>query len=128
MGLFGLFKNSGNTSNSEIGNSNVPFDTSPESLIGRNTSFNFDGLAEIAVFVKKYWAGRKQKLMISQGDEYMNCYLKAYNLYEQGKFNEAIKVLHDSLKINPMGIKARFELVECYLNLKDTETAKKELM
>lgn len=50
-------------------------------------------------------------------EEYQTLFNKGYDLFDKGRYPEAIRVLQDALKLNPVGLDARFELCECYLAL-----------
>lgn len=41
----------------------------------------------------------------------------AYRLFEDRKFRKAIEAYQKALKVNPVGINARFEICECYLQI-----------
>lgn len=47
---------------------------------------------------------------------------------EQGLYKEAIKALQECLKLNPIGINARFEILECYIHLGDIPSARSVLL
>ena len=49
-------------------------------------------------------------------------------LFEQSLFDKAIETFKECLKLNPVGISARFELVECYIITKQFDLAKKALL
>ena len=49
-----------------------------------------------------------------QGLKYQELYYKGYQLAEDKKYDEAIRVFSDSLRYNPVGINARFELAFCF--------------
>ena len=60
-------------------------------------------------------------------DKYIELYKKGYQLFECRQFAKAIDVYKECLKLNPIGISARFELVECYLMSKQFALARRSL-
>ena len=64
----------------------------------------------------------------SAGENYIKELQQGFQLYEEGRYEEAIEVLKNSLRLNPIGISARFELCEAYLKLGKLYEAKNALM
>lgn len=88
--------------------------------------FYFENTVELAIYVKHL---AKNRLVTWLGaDLYISQYKRAYQLVEEEKYAEAIAVLNACLKINPIGISARFEMCECYIRLSNLNTAKKILL
>ncbi len=98
----------------------------PEEIDGIEVGFYFENVMELAIYGKLFGAGRK--VLWLSGDAYISQYKKGYQLVEEGKYREAIAVLNASLKVNPIGISARFELCECHLHLNELEKARKLLI
>ena len=63
-----------------------------------------------------------------RGDDYVQLYKTGYGLVEKGQYDDAIDILKDSLRLNPVGIMARFEICEAYIRLKKYQDAKKTLI
>lgn len=55
-------------------------------------------------------------------------YQRAYRLLEQRQFSKAIETLKECLKLNPIGLSARFEMCEAYLQTHNLSAAKNTLM
>ena len=62
-------------------------------------------------------AGKKNGIIWSADSTYHDLYMRGYNLFERGQYAKALWVYQDALKVNPVGIGARFEICECYLRL-----------
>lgn len=85
----------------------------------------FENAIEFAMYVNLY--SKKNKVTWVSSDKYIELYKKGYQLFECRQFAKAIDVYKDCLKLNPIGISARFELVECYLMSKQFSLARKSL-
>lgn len=85
----------------------------------------FENPIEFAMYVKLY--NKKNNVVWVSNDKYLELYKKGYQLFECRQFAKAIDVFKECLKLNPIGISARFELVECYLMSKQFSLARKSL-
>lgn len=85
----------------------------------------FENPLEFAMYVKLY--NKKSNVIWVSSDKYLELYQKGYQLFECRQFAKAIDVYKECLKLNPIGISARFELVECYLMSKQFSLARKSL-
>ena len=85
----------------------------------------FENAIEFAMYVKLY--NKKKNVVWVSSDKYIELYKKGYQLFECRQFAKAIDVYKECLKLNPIGISARFELVECYLMSKQFSLARKSL-
>lgn len=85
----------------------------------------FENPLEFAMYVKLY--NKKSNVIWVSSDKYLELYKKGYQLFECRQFAKAIDVYKECLKLNPIGISARFELVECYLMSKQFSFARKSL-
>ncbi len=61
--------------------------------------------------------GKKNPVIWLAESTYRDLYRKGFILFESGRYADAIRTLQDALKVNPVGIDARFEMCECYLRL-----------
>lgn len=62
------------------------------------------------------------------GTAYKDEVNRGCRLFEQGRLQDAIEVLQNALRLNPIGISARFELCEIYTRLQDLAAAKQILL
>ncbi len=99
---------------------------SEEEISNIEVGFYFENVLELAIYGKLFGAGRE--VVWLSGDAYISQYKKGYQFAEEGKYREAIAALNASLKVNPIGISARFEICECYLRLNELEKARKLLI
>ena len=86
----------------------------------------FENPIEFAVYCKLYANGRK--IIWVSADDYIKEYQKGYQLFEQGQFIKAIETYKACLKLNPIGLNARFEMCEAYLQLHKLSNAKSTLL
>ncbi len=84
-------------------------------------SYYFENVFELATYGKLF-AGNKRVNWLS-GDDYLNLYQKGFQLFERGRYQEALLTYNDCLKLNPIGISARFEMCECFLRLREVNAA-----
>ena len=70
---------------------------------------------------------KNSKVVWVSSDKYIEMYKKGYQLFECGQYAKAIDVYKECLKLNPIGLSARFELVECYIVMKQLALARKSL-
>lgn len=88
--------------------------------------YYFDSAMELAVYGKLF--AKDHVVNWLAGDNYKVAYMKGYHLYEQGLYAQAIDACRKSLKLNPIGLSARFEICECYLKMGDLAAARKTLL
>ncbi len=62
------------------------------------------------------------------GDNYIKEYQRGFQLFEQRQFTKALEAYKNCLKLNPIGISARFEMCEAYLQLHNLSSAKQSLL
>ena len=72
--------------------------------------------------------GKKNGIVWVADNSYHDLYMRGYNLFERGQYAKALWVYQDALKVNPIGISARFEICECYLRLGMIPGAKQTLL
>ena len=87
--------------------------------------FYFENLVEFTMYVKLY--NKNNNVIWVSSDKYIELYKKGYQLFECGQFAKAIDIYKECLKLNPIGISARFELVECYIRTKQYSLARRSL-
>lgn len=83
----------------------------------------FENPIELALYAKLY--NKKNNVIWVSSDKYLELYKVGYQLFECKQFAKAIDTYKECLKINPIGVSARFELVECYLTSRQFSLAKK---
>ena len=83
--------------------------------------YYFETILELAIYGKLF--GTDRTINWLSGDLYLKQYQQGFQLVEEGKYEEAIKVLKSSLLLNPIGISSRFEICECLILLKDFSSA-----
>lgn len=88
--------------------------------------FYFENPIEFAIYCKLYASGRN--ITWISADAYLKEYQKAYQLFEQRQFSKAIEILEECLKLNPIGISARFEICEANLQMHNLSAAKNALL
>ena len=62
-------------------------------------------------------AGKKNGIVWTADNSYHDLFMKGFNLFERGQYGKALWAYQDALKVNPVGINARFEICECYIKL-----------
>ena len=63
-----------------------------------------------------------------EGNDYLEQFKKGYQLFERGKYAQAIDEYRKCLNLNPIGISARFEMCEAYIKMRDWNAARKALL
>lgn len=87
-------------------------------------SFYFESADEMKIYGKLH----KGAVVWKRGDAYINAFRKSFELFENSEFHKAIELLKECLALNPIGISARFEIAECYIQLRDYISAITSLM
>ena len=88
--------------------------------------YYFQNPIELAIYGKLH--GKDKTVYWLAGNNYIEAYNKGFQLFEQGRFQEALAVFRDSLKLNPIGLSARFEICEVFIKLQKYADAKKTLL
>ena len=101
--------------------SDEPVERSSEISFG----FYFEDVAEMRSYIKHFGNTSVQWI---RGDDYLNQYLKGYQLIEEGRYQEAIQQFRACLSLNPIGLSARFEICEAYLHMQNLEAARRTLL
>ncbi len=83
----------------------------------------FENPIELALYAKLY--NKKNNVIWVSSDKYLELYKVGYQLFECKQYAKAIDTYKECLKINPIGVSARFELVECYLMSRQFSLARK---
>ena len=68
------------------------------------------------------------KLIWTKGNQYMDAYNKGYALFEKRQYNAALSAYKEALEYNPVGLAARFEIVECLIVQRRNTEAKEMLL
>ena len=61
-------------------------------------------------------------------EEYYNYYVEGYQLFDEGRYEEAIESYKKCLELQPNDPRATFEIIEAYIALRDYDTAKEWLL
>lgn len=88
--------------------------------------FYFQSPIELAIYGKLY--AKDKTVYWLSGDNYMVEYRRGYQLFEQGQYSKAIEAYKECLKLNPIGISARFEICEAYLKMGNLSAASNALL
>lgn len=99
--------------------------SSKASASEESEGYYFADPMEFAIYCKLH--GKDKKIIWISADKYIELYKQGYQLFECGQYVKAINAFKESLKLNPIGISARFELVECYIRTKQLSFARKAL-
>lgn len=99
--------------------------SSKASASEQSEEYYFADPMEFAIYCKLH--GKDKKIIWVSADKYIELYKQGYQLFECGQYVKAINAFKESLKLNPIGISARFELVECYIRTKQLSFARKAL-
>lgn len=83
----------------------------------------FENPIELALYAKLY--NKKNNVIWVSGDKYFELCKVGYQLFECKQYAKAIDTYKECLKINPIGVSARLELVECYLMSRQFSLARK---
>lgn len=74
-------------------------------------------------------AGRTSGGVIWINDSsYQEHFKRGYDLFDRGQYEQALTEYMEGLKVNPVGIGARFEICECYLKLRRLSDARRALL
>lgn len=73
-------------------------------------------------------AGRTKNVIWENKSTYQDLFMQGYHLFEDRKFRKAIAAYQKALQVNPVGINARFEICECYLQIGNLIGARSTLL
>ena len=104
---------------SEVASSGVVPDEESE-------GYYFQNPIELAIYGRFH--GKDRAVYWLTGNDYIEAYNKGFQLFEQGRFQEALAAYRDSLKLNPIGLSARFEICEVFIKMQKYTDAKKTLL
>lgn len=88
--------------------------------------YYFESPLELAIYGKLFAKNKTVRWL--SGDNYLIEYQKGYQLFEQGQYNRAIETYKRCLELNPIGINARFEICESYINIGNLSAARDTLL
>ena len=88
--------------------------------------FSFENEDEYRLFMKNHQGLGKVTWL--KDDTYAGLYRQAFSHVENNRFSEALPLLQECLKLNPVAIAARFEMANCLIGMRDYEEAKKCLV
>lgn len=88
--------------------------------------YYFESPIELAIYGKVH--GKDKPVYWLAGNDYIEAYNKGFQFFEQGRFPEALAAFRNSLKLNPIGLSARFEICEVFIKLQKYADAKKTLL
>lgn len=72
--------------------------------------------------------GQTKNVIWENKSTYQDLFMQGYRLFEDRKFRKAIEAYQKALKVNPVGINARFEICECYLQIGNLLGARSALL
>ncbi len=72
--------------------------------------------------------GQTKNVIWENKSTYQDLFMQGYRLFEDRKFRKAIEAYQKALKVNPVGINARFEICECYLQIGNLLGARSTLL
>lgn len=72
--------------------------------------------------------GQTKNVIWENKSTYQDLFMQGYRLFEDRKFRKAIEAFQKALKVNPVGINARFEICECYLQIGNLLGARSALL
>ena len=88
--------------------------------------YYFENMMELALYGQM--AGKSKKIIWLSGNDYLDQFKKGYDFFERKQYRQALEEYKRCLALNPVGVSARFEICECYLALKDYQSAKNALL
>ena len=88
--------------------------------------YYFETMEEFIIYSQKH-EGSNSVIWLS-GDDYIDKLKEGYDLIEMNDPEGAVNALQEALKLNPIGISARFELCEAYLRLQKYSSAENTLL
>lgn len=98
----------------------------PQYLITEKTcEYTFANREELQTFCRYYQSGGDVKW--SRATDYEDLYCEAFDYYERGDYEKAASLYRECIQDNPIAIEARFELVNCFINLEQFTYALIEL-
>ncbi len=95
----------------------------PNYLLNESTTeYSFANKEEYNIFCRRYQSSGK--VIWNTSAEYVVNYNEAFEEYEKGNYENALRMYFNTLRINPIAIDARFEIANCYIKLGDFTKAK----
>lgn len=113
-----VMQNDFNKERTDVSNDNLDNDESE--------GYYFENPLELAIYGMLY--AKDKNVQWLSGDNYLVEYQKGYQFFEQGRYNKAIETYKKSLELNPIGLRARFEICEAYLALGNLSAARDTLL
>ena len=103
-------------------------DITPKGATAEDESegYYFQNPIELAIYGKFH--GKDKTVYWLTGNDYIEAYNKGFHLFEQGRFQEALTAYRASLKLNPIGLSARFEICEVFIKMQNYADARKTLL
>lgn len=94
-----------------------------------SSGYYFEDMNEFLIFVKNYANKDSSTGNVSwlSGPNYAEECRKGYQLFEQGNFTKCIEAYKNALKLNPIGLTARFEIAEANMQLRNYAQARNTL-
>lgn len=114
--------NSGNTSYS--GGIEKPVQRKP---VSEEVTYYFENQQEFVLYVGLNKDKINGNIIWGKGSQYQDACKRGYTLFEQKQFAQAIDAYKLALKVNPVGVAARFEICMAYCQLKDLKAAREAL-
>lgn len=102
---------------------NVNKETIDDDILTKEILY-FENPDEFVMYINLH---QDSNIVWESSDKYIELFQKGYHFFEQKQITKAIDIYKECLDLNPIGISARFELVECYIANKQLSLAKKSL-
>lgn len=104
----------------------IDVNTDSRNMNSSSEGYYFEKLTEFLLYISTIKP--QHDVIWRSGDCYIKEIERGYQLIEQKKYKEAIEVLKACLQLNPIGLRARFEMCEAYIMQHDMVAAQKTLM
>lgn len=129
--LSGKKKAEGNI-NQSGNNGNTSYDAGPERVVQKkpvseDVTYYFENQQEFVLYVGLNKDKVNGNIIWGKGPQYQDACKRGYTLFEQKQFTQAIDAYKLALKVNPVGVAARFEICMAYCQLKDLKAARETL-
>lgn len=116
--MFNFFKKKTQPSIQSIGGGNEN--------AGNSEQWCFNDVQEFMLYTVLYKSDKN--IVWQKSNEYDKCWSDGFKSFDAGKYEDAIKSYQKCLKMNPISLYVKFEIAECYIQLKNYPLAMNMLM